>query len=54
MCIGRNVAWLQMLKVVAEFYRRFDTRLANPEKPWKVDGSWVTTQTEMDMIVTAL
>ena len=54
MCIGRNIAWLQILKLVAEFYRRFDAKLAHPERPWKVDGSWVTTQTDMDMVVETL
>jgi hypothetical protein len=44
---------LQASKLVTEFYRRFDARLAHPEREWKVHGSWVTKQTDMDMIVTA-
>lgn len=51
-CIGRNIATAQISKVVTEFYRRFDAELARPEKEWKVHGSWVTKQTEMDMLVT--
>ena len=51
-CIGRNIAMLQIGKLVVEFYRRFDAALADPEKKWKVHGSWVTKQTDMDMIVT--
>ncbi|KAL9625856.1 MAG: hypothetical protein Q9160_000176 [Pyrenula sp. 1 TL-2023] len=50
-CIGRNMAMLQIYKVVFEFYRRFDASLVDPEREWKVKGSWVTKQTGVDMIV---
>ena len=51
MCIGRNIAMMQIGKLVAEFYRRFEARLAYPEKEWTVNGGWVCSQSDMDMIV---
>ena len=42
---------MQMGKLVVEFYRRFDVQLADPQREWKVHGSWVTKQAEMDMVV---
>ncbi len=43
---------MQITKVVVEFYRHFDAVLAEPEKEWYVHGSWVTKQTDMDMVLT--
>ncbi|RAL13169.1 cytochrome P450 [Aspergillus homomorphus CBS 101889] len=51
-CIGQNIAMIQIYKVVAGFFDKFDVKLANPNRPWKVTGSWVTKQIDMDMIVT--
>lgn len=42
---------LQIYKVVFELYRHFDFALVHPDKEWKVHGSWITHQTELDMIV---
>lgn len=40
-----------MSKLVVEFYRYFDAQLAHAEREWKVHGSWVTKQKEMDMVI---
>jgi len=45
---------MQMSKLVVEFYRHFDAQLAYPNREWKVHGSWVTKQKDMDMVVTVL
>lgn len=42
---------LLMTKAVFELYRNFDFRLAHPEKEWRVSGSWITAQTNMDMLL---
>jgi hypothetical protein len=44
----------QASKVLVEFLRRFDAKLENPDKEWHVHGSWVTKQTDMNMVVTQL
>ncbi|PLB50941.1 cytochrome P450 [Aspergillus steynii IBT 23096] len=53
-CIGQHIAMIQIVKVVAEFFHRFDVELTRPDQPWKVMGSWVTKQTEMEMRARAL
>ncbi|KAI0380386.1 benzoate 4-monooxygenase cytochrome P450 [Hypomontagnella monticulosa] len=50
-CIGKNIALMQISKLVVEFWRQFDAVKAEPEKPWKIHGSWVTKQTDMDMMI---
>ncbi|THV48370.1 hypothetical protein BGAL_0252g00020 [Botrytis galanthina] len=54
MCIGRNIAIMQISKLVVEFYRRFDAVLTSPERDWSVMGGWVTKQTDMNMLITAV
>lgn len=49
-CIGRNIALFEIFKLVLEICRNFDFRLADPERRWRVQGSWVTKQTGMDMV----
>ncbi|XXH01634.1 hypothetical protein Hte_007994 [Hypoxylon texense] len=51
-CIGKNLAMMQLTKIIVELYRNFDIRLADPGKEWTVSGGWLTRQTEMDMILT--
>ncbi|KAL3473779.1 cytochrome P450 [Aspergillus californicus] len=53
-CIGQHIAMMQIVKVVAEFFYRFGVSLAHPETPWRVMGTWITKQTEMDMVATVL
>ncbi|KAB8293722.1 hypothetical protein EYC80_009207 [Monilinia laxa] len=53
MCNGRNLALMQIGKMVVEFYRRFDAVLIHSERDWNVMGGWVTKQTDMNMLVTA-
>ncbi|KAI3321861.1 cytochrome P450 [Xylariaceae sp. AK1471] len=51
-CIGKNLAMMQLTKIIVELYRNFQITLANPDKEWKVSGGWLTRQSEMDMILT--
>ncbi|CRG87516.1 hypothetical protein PISL3812_04534 [Talaromyces islandicus] len=50
-CIGKNLAMMQLTKIVVELYRNFDILLANPDKEWTVSGGWLTRQSEMDMVL---
>ncbi|KAI0855798.1 benzoate 4-monooxygenase cytochrome P450 [Xylaria cubensis] len=52
MCIGKNIAMMQLYKFITEFYCKFKVKLAEPEKEWHVVGNWVTKQTGMDMLLT--
>ena len=42
---------LLIMKFTGEFYRRFEARLAEPNKAWTVRGSWITTQMDIDMYI---
>jgi cytochrome P450 len=51
-CIGKNLAMMQLTKIIVELYRNFQITLVNPDKTWKVSGGWLTRQTDMDVILT--
>ncbi|MCJ1360922.1 hypothetical protein MMC16_000017 [Acarospora aff. strigata] len=51
-CIGKNISLMEMWKVVPEIIRRYDFKLADPAKEWRVQGLWFVKQTGMDMIFT--
>lgn len=50
-CIGKNLAMMQILKIVVEIYRNFDVELEDPGKEWHVSGGWLTRQTDMNMVL---
>ncbi|KAI0973508.1 benzoate 4-monooxygenase cytochrome P450 [Xylaria arbuscula] len=51
MCIGKNIAMIQLFKFLAEFYSNFTAVLVDEKQEWHVVGNWVTKQTGMDMYV---
>ncbi|TRX98040.1 hypothetical protein FHL15_001250 [Xylaria flabelliformis] len=51
-CIGKNLAMMQLTKIIVELYRNFEITLVNPEKDWKVSGGWLTRQSDMDVVLT--
>ncbi|KAI1162580.1 cytochrome P450 [Nemania serpens] len=51
-CIGKNLAMMQLTKIIVELYRNFEITLANPDKDWSVSGGWLTRQSDMDVILT--
>lgn len=50
-CIGKNLAMMQLTKIIVELYRNFDINLADADKEWTVSGGWLTRQTHMDMVL---
>jgi cytochrome P450 len=34
-CLGKTIAWMEITKVVFEFFRHFDWALSTPEQPWQ-------------------
>ncbi|XDG03462.1 hypothetical protein ABKA04_003077 [Annulohypoxylon sp. FPYF3050] len=50
-CIGKNLAMMQLTKIIVELYRNFDINLANADKEWTVSGGWLTRQTHMDIVL---
>lgn len=51
-CIGKNLAMMQLTKIIVELYRNFEITLANPDKDWTVSGGWLTRQSDMDVVLT--
>ncbi|CAJ2510129.1 Uu.00g060290.m01.CDS01 [Anthostomella pinea] len=51
-CIGKNLAMMQLTKIIVELYRHFDVKLAGPDKEWSVSGGWLTRQSEMETVLT--
>ncbi|KAK7932552.1 hypothetical protein PG985_003264, partial [Apiospora marii] len=43
-CIGRNLAQLEIYKVVATIIKRYHVELEDPGREWRVTGSWFTRQ----------
>ncbi|KAF9877443.1 hypothetical protein CkaCkLH20_05143 [Colletotrichum karsti] len=43
-CIGRNLAHLEVYKIVATLVRRYSISLVDMNQPWEVTGSWFPRQ----------
>lgn len=49
-CLGRNIAMLELLKVVPALLLRYDMELANPGKQWKLHNAWAVKQKGLDVL----
>jgi cytochrome P450 len=49
-CSGRNLAWLEVYKLIGTLLLTFDVKLADPNKEWKTVNHWFMKQSEMDMV----
>lgn len=43
-CIGRNLANMEVYKIVATLVGRYEIELVDPDKEWEVTGSWFPRQ----------
>lgn len=48
-CIGKNLALVQVYKVVATIATLYDVELVSPEKEWTVTNSWFPRQKGLDV-----
>ncbi|PSK37361.1 Isotrichodermin C-15 hydroxylase [Elsinoe australis] len=48
-CSGKNVAIVEMHKIIARLYRTFDVKLVDPKKEWKIQASWFYFQEGIDV-----
>ncbi|GFN18676.1 cytochrome P450 [Aspergillus tubingensis] len=44
LCIGKNISWMEMSKMIPTLLNRFDIQLANPDEPWKETCWWFVKQ----------
>ncbi|KAL2786641.1 cytochrome P450 [Aspergillus keveii] len=52
MCIGRNIALVELFKYMAQFLYNFDVELVDPARPWHVQTVWFAYQHDMVVRVT--
>jgi len=50
-CLGKNIAMLELTKLVPALLMRYDMQLADPERGWKVINSWVIRQEGLEVIM---
>ncbi|KEF51439.1 uncharacterized protein A1O9_12588 [Exophiala aquamarina CBS 119918] len=48
-CLGRHIAMLELNKIVPALLIRYDMRLADPAKEWKLRNSWIVTQSGIEV-----
>ena len=49
-CLGRHIAMLELIKLVPALLMRYEMRLAEPEKEWKIVNSWVVRQEGLNVL----
>ena len=50
-CLGRNIAMLEMSKLVPAMVLRYEMKLKEPEKEWKVINAWAVRQEGLDVVI---
>ncbi len=50
-CLGKNIAMLEVHKLVPALLMRYDIKLAKPEKEWTIKNSWIVRQEGVDVIL---
>lgn len=50
-CLGRNIAMLELHKLVPAVLLRYDMRLFDETKEWKLRNSWIVAQEGVDVII---
>ncbi|KAM3420810.1 hypothetical protein BST61_g4055 [Cercospora zeina] len=48
-CLGRNIAMLEMSKLVPAMVLRYDMKLKEPEKDWKLINAWAIRQEDLNV-----
>jgi cytochrome P450 len=51
-CLGNNLAWMEMVKVLAGLFRTFDLRLADPLAEWELTSFVFLLQSNLDVVLT--
>ncbi|VUC37794.1 unnamed protein product [Clonostachys rosea] len=50
-CIGRNLALVEIHKIIAEFCRRYDAEFVNKEQPFTMKSQWFSYHGEMNVLL---
>ena len=52
-CLGRNLAWMEMLKAISTFFRRYNVHLQDPHADWLVEGGFIKSQRNINVVLKA-
>ena len=52
-CLGRHLAWMEMLKAISTIFRNYDVRLQDPSADWVVEGGFIKSQTNINVVLRA-
>ena len=50
-CLGKNIAMLEIHKLVPALLMRYELRLASPEKEWTLFNSWIVRQEGFEVLM---
>jgi hypothetical protein len=51
-CLGRHIAMLELSKMIPALVLRYDMRLSDPGKPWKITSAFAVKQEGLDVVLT--
>jgi len=51
-CLGRHIAMLELSKMIPALILRYDMRLSDPEKEWKVTSAFAVKQEGLEVVLT--
>lgn len=49
-CLGRNIAMLELTKLVPALVMRYEMKLARPEREWRVSNAWILQQEGLEVV----
>ncbi|KAB8342796.1 hypothetical protein FH972_022394 [Carpinus fangiana] len=52
MCIGKNIGWMEMSKLIPMLFLRYDVRLSRPDTEWTMTSWWFVMQSGVDVTLT--
>ncbi|KAL8896983.1 MAG: hypothetical protein Q9192_002797 [Flavoplaca navasiana] len=50
-CLGRHLAWMEMLKAISTLFRTYEMRLEDPHATWKVEGGFIKSQSNINVLL---
>ncbi|KAI9695073.1 MAG: hypothetical protein M1820_008935 [Bogoriella megaspora] len=50
-CLGRNLAWMEMLKVVSTLFRHYEVELVDPGAEWVIEGGFIKGQRDINVVL---
>ena len=50
-CLGRNIAMLELHKLLPALLMRYEIKLARPEREWRIRNGWLVRQEGLDVLL---